>query len=218
MYALGAVAYHCLAGHPPFRGDNPVMIATQHVSQDPEPLPEDVPLTARELVATALAKDPTARFPSAAAMARAAERAARAAEPTATTLRLSTVPEPPGRPPARTRGWIVAVLILVLLALSGVALALGMADTFGRDPAPPPATSVTASSVGPTKHASPTTGRHSPSPRPSTSPATTEPTPSIRPPTTTAPTTTAPTTTTTTTAPTTTARTTEPPPTTQGKP
>jgi serine/threonine protein kinase len=222
VYALGAVAYHCLAGHPPFLGDNPVVVAGMHVSQEPQPLPEDVPLPVRELVATALAKDPAARFPSAASMARAAERAApgTGATATSTTLRLATIPERPDRPPARTRRWIVAVLILVLLVLAGAATALALTDPFGQKPAPPPATSTTPSIVAPTTRPSATTGSHSSSPRPSMSPTTSapEPTPSTTPPTTTAPTTTAPTTTApTTTAPPTTGRTTGPPPTTQGK-
>ena len=37
VYALGAVAYHCLAGRPPFLGDNPLAVAMQHVSDEPPP-------------------------------------------------------------------------------------------------------------------------------------------------------------------------------------
>ncbi|BAL91474.1 putative serine/threonine protein kinase [Actinoplanes missouriensis 431] len=75
VYALGVVAYHCLAGHPPFLGDNPLAVALQHVTDEPPPLPAGVPAPVRDLIATALAKDPAARFPSAAAMADAADRA-----------------------------------------------------------------------------------------------------------------------------------------------
>ena len=75
IYALGVVAYHCLAGHPPFMGDSPIAVAVQHVSDEAPPLPEDVPPSVRTLVTTAMAKDPAERFSSAAVMAGAAERA-----------------------------------------------------------------------------------------------------------------------------------------------
>ncbi|BCY13701.1 serine/threonine-protein kinase [Actinoplanes sp. L3-i22] len=72
LYALGAVAYHCLAGHPPFEGGDAVSIALRHVTDEPPPLPADVPSPVRALVARALSKDPADRHPSAAAMASAA--------------------------------------------------------------------------------------------------------------------------------------------------
>ncbi|MBW6440366.1 protein kinase [Actinoplanes hulinensis] len=76
VYALGALAFHCLAGHPPFLGKNPIAIVLQHLDQDPPPLPDDVPPEVNAIVRTALAKDPAARFPSAEAMAEAATAAA----------------------------------------------------------------------------------------------------------------------------------------------
>jgi eukaryotic-like serine/threonine-protein kinase len=76
IYALGAVAYHCLAGRPPFLGDNPITVALHHLEDDPPELPPDVPGPVRALVATAMAKDAAARFPSAAALADAAEATA----------------------------------------------------------------------------------------------------------------------------------------------
>ncbi|GIE33241.1 hypothetical protein Ait01nite_062860 [Actinoplanes italicus] len=75
VYALGALAYHCLAGHPPFEGQNPIAIALQHLDDDPPPLPDEIPAEVRAIVRTALAKNPTDRFPSAGAMARAAASA-----------------------------------------------------------------------------------------------------------------------------------------------
>jgi serine/threonine-protein kinase len=72
IYALGAVAYHCLAGRPPFDGDTPLEIALRHVSEEPPPLPADVPPRAQMLIARAMAKDPADRYPTAAAMAAAA--------------------------------------------------------------------------------------------------------------------------------------------------
>jgi serine/threonine-protein kinase len=76
IYALGAVAYHCLAGHPPFDGDNALQVALRHLEDEPEPLPAHVPPPVRELIAQAMAKQPTDRFQSAAAFAEAAVAAA----------------------------------------------------------------------------------------------------------------------------------------------
>jgi serine/threonine protein kinase len=75
VYALGALAYHCLAGHPPFEGRNPIAIALQHLDDDPPPLPDEIPAEVRAIVRTALAKNPADRFPSAGAMAQAAASA-----------------------------------------------------------------------------------------------------------------------------------------------
>ncbi|MBU2669437.1 protein kinase [Actinoplanes bogorensis] len=75
LYALGVVAYHCLAGHAPFTGDNPIAIAMQHVNEPPPDLPSDIPSPVRALVLRAMAKNPDDRFPSAEAMADAADRA-----------------------------------------------------------------------------------------------------------------------------------------------
>jgi serine/threonine-protein kinase len=75
VYALGAVAYHCLTGNPPFPGDNPIAVAMQHLQDPPPELPRDIPEPVRLLVSTALVKDPAQRFSSAAAMADAADAA-----------------------------------------------------------------------------------------------------------------------------------------------
>jgi serine/threonine-protein kinase len=79
VYALGVVAYQCLAGRRPFEGDNPLEVAMRHVRDAPPPLPADIPHDIRQIVERAMAKDPGARFPSAAAFAQAARRASQAA-------------------------------------------------------------------------------------------------------------------------------------------
>ncbi|OJF15330.1 serine/threonine-protein kinase [Couchioplanes caeruleus] len=77
IYALGAVAYHCIAGFPPFDGDNALQVALHHLEDDPEPLPESLaPQPVRDLIAKAMAKTPAARFASAAEFAEAALAAA----------------------------------------------------------------------------------------------------------------------------------------------
>ncbi|MBO0868405.1 MAG: serine/threonine protein kinase, partial [Micromonosporaceae bacterium] len=76
VYALGVVAYQCLAGRRPFEGDNPVEIAMKHVRDQVPPLPTDTPPAVRGIVERTLAKDPAGRFPSAAALARTARQVA----------------------------------------------------------------------------------------------------------------------------------------------
>ncbi|MGQ5263594.1 protein kinase domain-containing protein [Micromonospora sp. ZYX-F-536] len=72
VYALGAVAYFCLAGQPPFDGDNPLAVALRHAQEEPAPLPADTPPAVAAVVARALAKRPEDRFGSAAELAGAA--------------------------------------------------------------------------------------------------------------------------------------------------
>jgi eukaryotic-like serine/threonine-protein kinase len=65
LYALGVVAYECLAGRRPFTGEHPIAVALAHLLQPPPPLPEEVPEQVRGLVAQAMAKQPTRRPPDA---------------------------------------------------------------------------------------------------------------------------------------------------------
>ena len=70
LYALGVVAYECLAGRRPFTGEHPIAVALGHLLQLPPPLPEDVPVVVRALVAQAMAKQPTRRPPDASVFGR----------------------------------------------------------------------------------------------------------------------------------------------------
>ncbi|MFG1952563.1 serine/threonine-protein kinase [Micromonospora sp. NPDC048830] len=72
VYALGAVAYYCLAGRPPFDGDNPLQVAMRHAQDEPPPLPPGTPPAVVELIARAMAKGPADRYGSAAELADAA--------------------------------------------------------------------------------------------------------------------------------------------------
>ncbi|MGS2618361.1 protein kinase domain-containing protein [Micromonospora sp. LZ34] len=72
VYALGAVAYFCLAGRPPFEGENPLQVALRHQHDEPAPLPAGTPPAVVALVERAMAKRPGDRYPSAAALAEAA--------------------------------------------------------------------------------------------------------------------------------------------------
>jgi eukaryotic-like serine/threonine-protein kinase len=69
VYALGVVAYECLAGVPPFTAPTALAVAMRHVHDPPPPLPPELPEPVRDLVHRALAKDPADRFASAAVLA-----------------------------------------------------------------------------------------------------------------------------------------------------
>ncbi|MGQ0573561.1 MAG: serine/threonine-protein kinase [Pseudonocardia sp.] len=62
VYSLGIVAYECLAGHRPFRGDSAVDVAAMQVRDAPPPLPGSVPAQVRALIDAVLVKDPAMRY------------------------------------------------------------------------------------------------------------------------------------------------------------
>ncbi len=81
VYALGVVAFECLAGRRPFEADSPVATALAHLQQPVPDLPDDVPDDLAAVVRTALAKDPADRFPDGAAFAAALREPATAVLP-----------------------------------------------------------------------------------------------------------------------------------------
>jgi hypothetical protein len=122
VYALGVVAYECLAGRRPFTGDHPIALALAHRRDEPPPLPEDVPESVCELVAWTMSKAPSARPHSAGALGRQALV-------TRTTLDEQAAAGDPRTPPA---GWFPV--------MSGWHPALGRARDPGTTPsAAPPA-------------------------------------------------------------------------------
>ena len=85
IYALGCTLYHCLTGHPPFQGKNPLKLVMRHATETPQPLGEvveGIPVDLAETVATMLAKSPDERLQSMADVAHALD--AYADEPSVT--------------------------------------------------------------------------------------------------------------------------------------
>ena len=76
VYALGIVAYECLAGRRPFDGANQVAVATAQLYDEPPPLPATLPRDVVAVIGAAMAKDPTERIGSAEQFAVALERLA----------------------------------------------------------------------------------------------------------------------------------------------
>lgn len=68
IYSLGVVLSEMLTGAPPFKGDSPMAVAFQHVSQEPTApslLNPDVPAALDPVALRALRKDPAQRYQSA---------------------------------------------------------------------------------------------------------------------------------------------------------
>ena len=67
VYSLGVVLYELLTGDVPFRGDNLVVVAMKHVTEEPPDVAElrpDIPPRLAQAVRHALEKQPGLRFPS----------------------------------------------------------------------------------------------------------------------------------------------------------
>ena len=71
IYSLGIVAYESLAGKRPFTGESQVAIAMAQINDTPPPLDQSIPAPVRQLVIAMIAKKPSDRPASAAAVSRA---------------------------------------------------------------------------------------------------------------------------------------------------
>jgi tRNA A-37 threonylcarbamoyl transferase component Bud32 len=148
IYSLGVMAYHMLAGAPPFTGDTPLAVAVQHLNQSPEPLSRrrpDVPARLAAVIERMLAKKPADRYADPQALLRQlhalategakegwssgpehwsfAELVAAADDRAEATSRLDRVMKTGAlarRRPA-LRGWLLAGLIGCLLIGAGLA-------------------------------------------------------------------------------------------------
>src|ERR1039458_1386353 len=149
IYSLGVVLYEMLAGRPPFIGDSPVAVSSQHV-HGTVPLPSEfnsgIPADLQAIVMEALAKSPDRRYQSAEDLrsdlmrfnegqpVRAAQRdvaffgadATRAVSTVAPGERTQAVPMMRGprtdvRRRRRGSGGVIVVIVLLLLAVGGLA-------------------------------------------------------------------------------------------------
>jgi serine/threonine-protein kinase len=132
VYALGVVAYQCLAGRRPFEGDNPLEIAMRHVREVPPPLPPDIPPQVRAIVERAMAKHPQARWSNAAEFGLVARRAA--AELAAAGAGAGAPLPPPGTGP-RSGGPVTPTPTPTPVIPAGARVP----NSGGRAPAPVPA-------------------------------------------------------------------------------
>ena len=166
VYALGTVAYECLAGRRAFDGENSVQIALKQLREEPLPLPSDVPAGMRDLVQRAMTKSPDDRYPDGAALHAAAQTVTLTGgtAPIGTTgkngttaMPLPPVPVTPVPSPAqRSRRW-APVLIGALAAVVVLAVVIGLVQAGSGTPsdAAPPTGEATAQTT--TSPATPST-------------------------------------------------------------
>jgi serine/threonine-protein kinase len=80
IYAIGAILYEMLTGHPPFEGDDPFVVASARQIGDPKApraLNPAVSLETEEIVLRALRRNPAERYASAAELKADLDRPAR---------------------------------------------------------------------------------------------------------------------------------------------
>jgi CheY-like chemotaxis protein len=68
VFSIGAILYHALAGHPPFRGASPTAVMLAACTEEPLELPPQVPRKLEAVLQRCLRKDPAQRYPTPAAL------------------------------------------------------------------------------------------------------------------------------------------------------
>jgi serine/threonine-protein kinase len=142
QYALACTAFHLLTGSAPFAFSNPAVMIGKHLTEPAPPISERRPefASADPVFATALAKDPQARFPSCTAFASALARETGVSSSQAMTAHAVPNQPPgwspmPGQPPlapaaspsSKNTKWLIpaavgAVLVVVIGIVAAIAL------------------------------------------------------------------------------------------------
>ncbi len=184
LYALGVVAYECLAGVPPFTG-TALEMAVAHRDRPLPPLPPSVPADVRAFVARLTAKDPAGRPGSAAEVAGRAASLRDGAdtgtgcwpEPPPDNHAQAPVTTGPDDLPRASHRRVLAVAAVVLAGLTCLVLAslIGFAPVLhrGRVPSATPSEQASSTVAPVSSPASPGTTPASPG----TTPAAQQPSP-----------------------------------------
>src|SRR5271155_207330 len=133
VYSLGVVLYEMLTGEVPFRGDSPVAVAMKHVREELPDLQRQrahVSAALAAVVERATAKDLAVRYPDADALAADLEEVlaietARSGQASGeATMVLRSLPSPTRQrlplTARRSRRWLAALALLVLIAAGAV--------------------------------------------------------------------------------------------------
>lgn len=114
IYSLGCVLYECLTGHPPFLRDSDAAVMYAHLMEAPPRLTDerpDLPSVLDGVVSRAMAKNPDDRYPSAGSVVAEVATAIGYIHDLGATVRPS-----PGRQAQRSRGLIVGLALLLVVA------------------------------------------------------------------------------------------------------
>jgi serine/threonine-protein kinase len=145
LYSLGCMLHEMLSGTTPFGGNTIDRVLSNHMYELAAPLPPDLPVPLADLITRLIAKHPDER-PDAAADVREA-LAAQIGQTTALRSRTSshaagaafasTTSAPPVRAAERRR-WLIGLAALVAFGVLATALAFGLRDERGAQPAAAP--------------------------------------------------------------------------------
>lgn len=127
VYSVGVMLFEMLTGRVPFDGENTVAIAMKQVSERPPPPSQINPNVTPALdavVLRALAKDPAARYQTAAAMRDALDAAEANPDSGPRTEQYAPVVLPAEEEDDRRKGMWVVAAIIALLAIGGLVYAL----------------------------------------------------------------------------------------------
>jgi tRNA A-37 threonylcarbamoyl transferase component Bud32 len=117
VYSTGIVAFEMLTGRLPFHAETPIGVAMRHIN-DPPPPPSgarsDVPTAVDTIILRALEKDPTRRWPSVGAFARALRNWREGDAPS----QLAAPPVVISASSRSSRGLTFVVILLVVAALA----------------------------------------------------------------------------------------------------
>ncbi len=149
LYSFGVMAYHMLAGKPPFLGDTPLAIAVQHLNSECPPLKTvrpDLPDAVCDFVKKLMSKKRDDRFPDAQAVVLELKQLSRLAagkEPLdqSALLRSSASKKLPtakpmifDRPWSRQLFWLIPLCVLTAGSAAGAGWALRIQNPFETPP------------------------------------------------------------------------------------
>jgi serine/threonine-protein kinase len=149
LYSFGVMAYHMLAGKPPFQGETPLAVAVQHLNAERPSLKAvrpDLPDAVCNFVMKLMAKKREDRYPDAAAVVQELKQLSRIAsgkEPLEEAIPLT--PAKPAKPPSgkhviwdrplsRQLMWLIPLCLTAAASAAAAGWALRTKDPFATPP------------------------------------------------------------------------------------